>query len=271
MVIAAYFVVLGVACLFKNKKVTTFRNKILLSPGIMVFLGVLGAVAVQLMGYPKSFAYDQFIAFAAFMLIAWPIKAIISMKYRSNTNRAVVQEEEKIAIPESVLARRKIVVKFNERFSLKLTDAQIDAIVSGSFQSRMWANEIYEMDQKYNDISEWYAGETGWLRAYMKVFSVQNIATDFDIQKEICVKNFNEVFASIDASACDSVQDWIDKCDAMFLTNFDESGYMIAYKFLEKNGHKYELPNMNIVKVENELSDLMKKYESGKIKVSEKL
>ena len=265
LVIAIYLVLLFATGFSKNKLIKKLREKILFSPLVLLGIAMTIGVSIDVMGYQDSFWYKQFITFSAIMMFAWPVKAVIcAVNKRAKVPLDMKIDEEEI--PDSWDGRRKIVERFNEKYVLRLTDAQIDSIVSGSFQSEMWAGEIAAMNKKYDSASEWYASDTNWLRAYMKVFNVQNISTDFEFQKEICIRNFNEIFSSIDASKYNTVEEWIKKCDEMFLTSFDESCYMIAHRFLEANGYHYELPNMNIIKMNGGLSDLMEKYDNDKEK-----
>lgn len=49
-----------------------------------------------------------------------------------------------------------------------------------------------------------------------------------------------------------------------FMTNFDESSFMMAYRFPENNGRKYELPSMGIVKTTAEIDAPEEKYKATK-------
>lgn len=177
------------------------------------------------------------------------------------TDEKIIEEK----LENSAQGRSKIIEKFNEKYSLNLTAQQIESIVSGSFHDVKWAKEILEMDKKYTSISEWYAGETSWLRAYLKVFNVQNVSSDFVLQKEICLNNFNEIFSSVDASDFSSIDECVEKINNTFFTNFDDATYMIAYRFLQENGMKYKLPSMEIVRAKNEIDDLAKKYDDSEL------
>ncbi len=270
IVIIIYLVLLFLSKIIKNKKIKRFRKKILTSPLVLLALGMITAVCIDMAGYQDGYWYDQFITFSAIMMFAWPIKLVVcAVNKRNKAPLELEGDEDKL--PSSAIGRRKIVERFNEKYELRLTDAQIESIVNGSFQSNMWKDEIVAMNKKYDSISEWYASDTNWLRAYMKVFNVQNISTDFEFQKDICIRNFNEIFSSIDATKYNSVEEWIKKCDAMFLTNFDESCYMIAHRFLEVNGYGYALPNMNIIKVSDELDGLIDKYDKTSTGITAKM
>ena len=45
-----------------------------------------------------------------------------------------------------------------------------------------------------------------------------------------------------------------------FFTDFNEISFMIAYRFLEANGRKYNLARKNVVTNEDEIAELEKKY-----------
>ncbi|MGN0514998.1 MAG: hypothetical protein ACI4GD_12035 [Lachnospiraceae bacterium] len=122
-----------------------------------------------------------------------------------------------------------------------------------------------DMNRTYNSESEWYNSETGWLRAYIKAFNIQNISSDFEYQKQVCLDNFDEIFSSTDIGSFYSVEECIRQINDRFLTNFDELSFMIAYRFLEKNGKKYMLPQTGIVKMTTEIDELEKKYSKGQV------
>lgn len=46
------------------------------------------------------------------------------------------------------------------------------------------------------------------------------------------------------------------------MTNFDDISFMMAYRFLEANGRKYTLGEVEILHTDDELSDLKKKYDA---------
>lgn len=122
-----------------------------------------------------------------------------------------------------------------------------------------------DMNRTYSSESEWYNSETGWLRAYIKAFNIQNISSDFEYQKQVCLDNFDEIFSSTDIGSFYSVEECIRQINDRFLTNFDELSFMIAYRFLEKNGKKYMLPQTGIVKMTTEIDELEKKYSKGQV------
>lgn len=185
-----------------------------------------------------------------------------------NKKKRHIGETEEKTIPVlqfSETERKRIVNNFNQKFKLTLTESEIESIVGGSYQSEEWAKEIADMNRTYNSESEWYNSKNNWLRAYIKAFNIQNISSDFEYQKQVCLDNFDEIFSSIDISCFYSVEECIKHINAKFLTNFDELSFMIAYRFLEKNGKKYKLPQTGIVKITTETDALEKKYSEGQV------
>lgn len=100
-------------------------------------------------------------------------------------------------LTRAVPKRRKIIQKFNQKYDLYLTDEEINRIVDASYMSNCWEREILDMDQKYDTISQWYRGDSAWLRAYLHAFPVQNVTSDFESQRSICLDTFYQVFSEM--------------------------------------------------------------------------
>ena len=164
----------------------------------------------------------------------------------------------------------RIVRKFNKKFDLSLREEEIEKIVNGSFHSEEWAREIAAMKERYSTESEWYSGETAWLRAYLRAFNVQNVSSDFKLQREMCLDNLNDIFASTDFSTFYSIDACIEYINNRYMTNFNDISFMIAYRFLEKNGKKYKLPSTDIVEATSEIDRLAEKYDESVVKEEEK-
>lgn len=165
-------------------------------------------------------------------------------------------------LTKSVAKRRKIVEKFSKKNALNLTDEEIMRIVDASYMSNCWECEIYEMSLEYDSIYQWYRGDTGWLRAYLHVFPIQNVSSDFEMQHNICLDSFDEIFRSMRPEAYTTVDAYIKAINDKYLTAFDETTFMIAYRFLEANGRKYNLPRVGLANTNSELDELQKKYDS---------
>lgn len=165
-------------------------------------------------------------------------------------------------LTRSVPKRRKIVARFNKKYKLTLTDTEIDRIVDASYMSNCWEKEIYDMNSEYDTIHQWYVGETGWFRAYIRVFAVQSISSNFEMQRKICLDSFDEIFRSLDMADFSTIDECVTRINNRYMSEFDESTFMIAYRFLEANGRKYELPHAGIVRNDSEIESLMDKYDN---------
>lgn len=115
---------------------------------------------------------------APFWLIAWLISKSAKGKARQKQNdydyytQHYSQSDAKAGmtvtgLTKAVPKRRKIIQKFNQKYDLYLTDEEINRIVDASYMSNCWEREILDMDQKYDTISQWYRGDSAWLRAYL--------------------------------------------------------------------------------------------------------
>ena len=168
-------------------------------------------------------------------------------------------------LTKSVPKRRKIVSKFNKKYDLTLTDKEIDRIVDASYMSYAWEREIYDMEKEYDAIHEWYNTDTCWLRAYLRAFAVQSVSSDFEMQRQICLSNFDQIFNEIRPGSFATIDDCIDAINNKYMTFFDESAFMIAYRFLEMNGRKYDLPSSGILRNESDLDRLKRKYDEESV------
>lgn len=163
-------------------------------------------------------------------------------------------------LPKAVSKRRKIIERFNERFTLALTDEQISSIVNASYMTPIWRSEIEAMSEKYETVYEWFTGDTSWLRVYMYVFHIQEISSDIMQQERICMHAFEEIFQFADSLGNLSVSEKISRINHKYLSNFDDVTYMIAYRFMEKKGIRHSMDNQDLVQNETEIDELLKKY-----------
>lgn len=257
---------------FNNKKAKKFGKFILDHAGWLALLATFVGVTLDVSGYEYSWLYDELINFVAAIILMSPglIGYSIWKKKNKKKNQEIqdtrnlanteIEEEPGLDIPKTPKGRSTVVRKFSENYQLNLQEEEIKRIVDGSFQSEDWAMEIFAMKKKYNTESEWYSGQTAWLRAYLKAFNVQNVSSDFEYQKNMCVANFDEIFSKTDFSAYNNVWECIKDINERFLTNFDDLSFMIAYRFLESNGKKYSLPSSGVAMVDAELDSLKQKY-----------
>ena len=180
----------------------------------------------------------------------------VASTYQSNGNLTT-------GLTKSVPKRRKIIQKFNKKYKLTLTDEEIARIVEASYMSFAWEKEIFDMQQEYDTISQWYNSNTNWLRAYLRVFPVQSVSSDFARQRQICMETFAQIFDEVNPSAFGTLDDCISVINERYFSYFDETTFMIAYRFLESCGKHYDLPSMGIIRNESELDKLRRKYDES--------
>lgn len=166
-------------------------------------------------------------------------------------------------LPKSMAKRKKIISTFNEKYNLCLTPEQIQSIANSSYMSQIWNREVQSMNQKYNVVYEWFPGYTQWLRVYMYVFHVQEITSDIRQQESIAMYAFEEIFRYSDSLPNMPISEKISRINQEFFTSFDDATFMIAYRFLESKGLKHNLTGPDLVKDEDEVDELLKKYHPG--------
>ena len=163
-------------------------------------------------------------------------------------------------LPKAIRKRKKIIHDFNDKYNLCLTDSQIQNITNSSYMSEIWNREVQSMNQKYNVVYEWFPGRTQWLRVYMYVFHVQEITSDIRQQETIAAYAFEEVFRFFDTLPSMTMAEKIDRINSEFFTSFDDATFMIAYRFLESRGLKHNLGGPDVIKDEDNIDELLKKY-----------
>ena len=133
--------------------------------------------------------------------------------------------------------------------------------MDASYMSNCWEREILDMDQKYDTIAQWYRGDSAWLRAYLHAFPVQNVTSDFESQRSICLDTFYQIFAEIDPGKYESVESCVREINHRFMTNFDDITFSVAHRFLADNGYKFELPHFDVHGVKSDIDRLKDKYD----------
>lgn len=164
-------------------------------------------------------------------------------------------------LTRTVKKRRKIIEKFNDKYDLTLTEEEIDRIVDASYMSYCWEKEIYDMSKHYDNISEWYKSDTCWLRAYIKVFPVQSISSDFERQRRICIETFKLIFDQMNPASYSTIEACVEDINTRYFSFFDDVTFMIAHRFLDAVGYTYELPKSEVIQYESELERLKRKYD----------
>lgn len=164
-------------------------------------------------------------------------------------------------LPTAPKKRTKIVRKFSEQYGLNLSDRDIKNIVDASYMSSAWSREICYMNQKYETIFSWFGTSNSWLKAYMFAFPMQQISTDFAMQEQIVYNAFDQIFSAVLTKPNITVPEAIWEINSKFYTQFDESTFMIAYRFMEQKGKKYPLNLGEVVQGYSDIDDLLSKYE----------
>ncbi len=178
----------------------------------------------------------------------------------AGTNKTAAKVSSSI-LPRVAAKRTRIVQNFNKKFGLDLTEEEIKRIVDASYLSEAWKREVEAMTENYAIDSEWFQGPTGWLRVYLYVFHIQNVSSDFPRQLQICDETFDEVMQYAESLQYASMDEKIAKVNERFFTRFDETTFMIAYRFMELRGHKYDLDKIHILKNEADYEEAARKYD----------
>lgn len=165
-------------------------------------------------------------------------------------------------LPDAVGKRIKIVEKFNKKYDLNLNENQIQTMVDASYVSTDWELFLHSMTQDYATVHQWFAsGNNGWLCVYLRVFNTQTVSPDMQQQKQICLDSFRQIFQHANLSSFNTPAWDIRDVNNKFMTNFDDTSFMLAYRFLEKNGIHHELGSVKIMDADDELEALKRKYE----------
>ncbi|MBR5712098.1 MAG: hypothetical protein IKX54_00725 [Lachnospiraceae bacterium] len=173
------------------------------------------------------------------------------------------QKPNSYGLPSSAKKRTKIVKKFSERYELFLSDQEIKRIVDASYVSSGWAREICYMNQKYDTIYLWYATMNPWLKVYLYAFQAQSISSDFAMQERIVYDAFNTVFSDVCNDPSITIDQAIRKINEKYLANFDETTFMIAYRYMESKGKKYSFAFNQVLNTQEDIDALLSKYEGA--------
>ena len=163
-------------------------------------------------------------------------------------------------LPHPMKKRTRLVSEFNEKYKLTLTEEEIKRIVEASYMSESWKREVESMAARYETVHEWFYGDTSWLRVYIYAFEVQNISSDFELQERYAEEAFDEVFRYAESMTYLTLPERIARVNDRFFATFDEASFMIAYRYMEKKGKKYDLGSGAVLKNEDEAEQAMHKY-----------
>lgn len=173
------------------------------------------------------------------------------------------QKPNSYGLPSAEKKRTKIVKKFSDKYNLYLTDREIKRIVDASYLSSGWAREICYMNQKYDTVYAWYASMNPWLKVYLYAFQQQNISSDFAMQERIVYDAFNTVFSDVCSDGDLTIDQAIRRINEKYLTNFDETTFMIAYRYMESKGKKYSFAFSQVLNTQEDIDELLSKYEGA--------
>ncbi len=243
--------------------------------GALIILSILSSALPSALSFSVAVIIGLGVAFGPLIFLFWLIRKLLGKDkardqkadYTYYRNHYQEQSRPKTAgttvtgLTRSVPKRRKIVEKFNKKYNLSLTEKEIDRIVDASYMSNCWEREIYDMNREYDSVFQWYSGDSGWLRSYLHAFPVQSVSSDFELQRTICLDSFDQIFRDINPGNYTTVDDCIDAINQRYFTSFDDSTFMIAYRFLEANGRHYELPHLGVMRNESDMDKLKHKYD----------
>ena len=249
------------------KKVKKNKNKWL---PVIVILIILSAASSTFW-----ILWPLLMAALPFYIIYKLIRAIFAKKEKPDArdyNSYTTKRERNNAmprasqLPNAVDKRIRIVTKFDKKYGLNLTESQIQTMVDASYVSTDWEYFLHLMTQEYAGVHQWFAsGQTGWLCVYLRVFNTQTVSPDMQQQKRICLDSFRQIFQYTDLSAYNTPAGDIRNVNNKFMTNFDDTSFMLAYRFLEENGIHHELGSVKIMDADGELEALKRKYEEDGI------
>lgn len=163
-------------------------------------------------------------------------------------------------LPRRENGRRKIISKFNDKYNLTLTSDEIRTIASATYMSIEWASEVYSMDRKYDSLYEWLGQGNSWLRIYLYVFNVQNISAVFNKQEELVFQSFNTIFSEMCVDETLPTEVIIQNINSKYLTNFDETTFMLAINYMESKGKRYKYGAPILTRMESDIENLTRKY-----------
>ncbi len=184
-------------------------------------------------------------------------------QYRDAATSPDVRTKSTI-LPRKSNRRLKLLKSFNNKFDLRLTEPQMDCIVNASYMSETWKREMEAMTFKYDNLHQWFQGDTAFLRVYLYAFRVQEVTSDIFQQEQICENAFEQVWAYSDSLTNLSLEERIQRVNDTYYTQFDNVTFMIAYRFLEAHGRKHIIPSIRPVHGDDDLEDLKRKYDGGR-------
>ena len=186
--------------------------------------------------------------------------AVETTSYTSYQSTSAKKVSSRI-LPRAVKKREKIVATFNEQYHLCLTEDEQKRMVEASYLSEGWKRELEAMSERYDAAQQWLMGPTCWLRVYMYVFCVQTISSDFQRQEAICMETFDEVMRYAESLTELTLEEKITRVNDRFFSSFTETSFMMAYRYMQSKGKTYQLEQVEVMKNETEVEQIMSKYQ----------
>ncbi|MGN0165515.1 MAG: hypothetical protein ACI39R_04975 [Lachnospiraceae bacterium] len=183
-------------------------------------------------------------------------------KYSESTKAHAKNVSNPYDLPRRENGRKKIIEKFNEAYNLNLTRQDVQTIVSATYMSIEWASEVYAMNRKYDSLYEWMGQGNVWLRVYLHAFNVQNISPVFNKQEELVFQAFNAIFSEMCVDETLPTEVIISNINSKYLTNFDETSFMLAINYMESKGMRYKYGAPVLTRMSSDIENLARKYES---------
>lgn len=163
-------------------------------------------------------------------------------------------------LPRGENGRKKIILRFNDKYNLTLTKQDIQLIASATYMSIEWASEVYSMDRKYDSVYEWLGQGNIWLRVYLYAFNVQNISPVFNKQEELVFQSFDTIFSEMCIDDTLPTEVIIENINHKYLTNFDETSFMLAINYMESRGKRYKYGAPILTRMSSDIENLTRKY-----------
>jgi hypothetical protein len=127
--------------------------------------------------------------------------------------------------------------------------------------SYSWEKEIYDMTKDYGRPAEWMKCDTSWLRAYLRAFPMMNISSDFEMQKAIVEDAFRQILTEVPPGEFYTIDAAIEETNRRFYTLFDETTYMVMFRYMQSKGMKLSVPNGLHHVEESEADRLAREYD----------
>ena len=221
--------------------------------GVMILVGLLSS--------STTFIGAGFVIGVILLILSGINKNKDKKKIYNTAEKNINADDYKL--PESVKKRIKIIKEFDSKYELNLTEDQMSRIAEASYYSPSWKKEVFDMNKSYHVTNEWIKTDNSWLRAYLSAFTVMQISSDFEMQKQIVEDTVKEILMTVRPRDFVSIDACVDAINRKYYTLLDEPKFMCLIRFMEKRGYTVVLPNgAKKMKVEDiDLKNLEKLYD----------